>query len=465
MDCKPKLLIIICLCVSTFTFGQFVKIQKITIEGNKKTKEATILRDLHFVVGDSVAVSEMGSFVEKNRLQLMNTLLFDNVKINVKNWNTERNTAEIYIAVSENWYVYPYAYADLADRNFNVWWKEKNRDLKRLNYYLGLRWSNPTGNRDLLRVYFQFGFARKVEASYTFPNIGKNNNIGFFSNVYYSKYKEIWYETAKDSLQFYRDESQYVQQNFRAYGGFTYRYKLRTLHRLKFQYNKSGITDVIAADKNPYYFDQTNSLNYSSLEYKYSYDMRDMKPYPTKGSFFTSTFEKQGIFKNDNVDALYLSALYAKYISFSPKISLELISKIRTELTGKRQPYYNLRAFGYGKDYLRGYEYYVVDGAKFAYLKTSLRYKFFEKKLDLGEFIPENNRFIPFKAFFTINNDIGKVYNPYANPSNVLPNRLLWGKGIGLDMVFYYNIIGQIEYSFNHFGKGAIYLHLKTALE
>ena len=465
MDFKHKLLIIICLCISTFAYGQFVKIKKITIEGNKKTKETTILRDLHFAVGDSIEVGELGNFIEKNRLQLMNTLLFSSVKINIKNWNTEKNTAEIHILVDELWYIYPYIYADLADRNFNVWWKDKNHDLKRLNYYVGLRWNNLTGNGDILRTYFQFGFGRKIEASYNFPNIGKNRNIGFFSNVYFNKNKEVWYETARDSLQFYRDESQYVQQNFRAYGGFTYRYKLRTLHRLKFQYNKSHITDAIATDKNPYYFDQTNSLNYSSLEYKFSYDKRNIRPYPTKGSFFTTTFEKQGIFKNDNVDALYISALYAKYLSISPKLSIEIISKVRSELTGKRQPYYNLRAFGYGKDYLRGYEYYVVDGARFVYLKTSIHYKIFEKNIDFGSFIPESIRFLPVKIFLSINNDIGKVYNPYANLSNQLPNRLLYGKGIGLDAIFFYGTMGQIEYSFNHFGEGAVYLHLKTTLE
>ncbi len=465
MSNKHQLLIIFCFFFTSLAFGQFVKIEKISIQGNKKTKEETILRDIHFAVGDSIEIGKLGDFVEKNRLQLMNTLLFATVSINVKNWDTEKNTAEILIEIKENWYIYPYVYADLADRNFNVWWKDKNHDLKRLNYYAGVRWNNLTGNRDLLRMYFQFGFARKLEASYTFPNLGKNNNIGFFSNIYYQKNKEVWYNTAKDSIQFFRDETQYLQQNFRIYGGFTYRYKLRTLQYLKFQYNKSHVADIIVSDKNPFYFDQTNSLKYSSLEYKLSYDYRNIRPYPNKGSFFTATIEKQGIFKKDNVNALYVSALYAKFISFSPKISLEIISKAKTELTQNRQPYYNLRAFGYGKDYLRGYEYFVIDGAKFAYVKTSLRYQILDKNVNYGNIIEKNKYFIPIKAFISINNDIGKVYNPYTNSSNVLPNRMLWGKGVGLDVIFYYNIVLQIEYSFNHFGKGGVYLHLKTALE
>jgi outer membrane protein assembly factor BamA len=465
MNHKHNLLTIIGLFFTSLTFGQYLIIEKINIQGNKKTKEATILRDLHFAVGDSIEVGKLGDFVEKNRMQLMNTLLFSTVSINVKNWDTEKNRAEILIEVKENWYIYPYIYVDLADRNFNVWWKDKHRDLKRLNYYTGVRWNNLTGNRDILRAYFQFGYARKVEASYTFPNLGKKNNIGFFSNIYYYKNKEVWYNTANDSIQFYRDEKQYAQQNFRVYGGFTYRYKLRILQYLKFQYNKSHVADVIVSDKNPYYFDQTNTLKYSSLEYKFSYDYRNIRPYPTKGSFFTATLEKQGLFKTDNVNAFYISALYAKFISFSPKMSLEIISKAKTELTAKRQPYYNMRAFGYGKDYLRGYEYYVIDGAKFAYIKTSLRYKIFDNNIKTTDFLTKTKYSVPIKAFICINNDIGKVYNPYTAPSNILPNRLLWGKGIGLDVILYYNLVGQIEYSFNHFGKGGVYLHLKTALE
>ena len=43
---------------------------------------------------------------------------------------------------------------------------------------------------------------------------------------------------------------------------------------------------------------------------------------------------------------------------------------------------------------------------------------------------------------------------------NALSNRLLWGGGIGLDIVLYYDKVIQIEYSFNDLMENGYFLHL-----
>jgi outer membrane protein assembly factor BamA len=447
-------------------WSQSVKINAIVVNGNKKTKEKTILRELHCVVGDSIPTEKIGEIVEKSRLQLMNTNLFSEVKVNVKNWDYDKNTVQVNVDVVENWYIYPYAFADLADRNFNVWWNEKNHDLKRVNYYVGLRLNNLSGHRDILKTYFQFGFGRKVEVNYTLPNIGKKNRFGLLASVLYSKNKEVWYDTKNDKLQYYVNENDNnTQQNTIAYSGISFRPEKKSIHYLKLQYDKHLVSDSVAFVKNPYYFLQKNKLLYWTLEYKYSYDNRDFRIYPTKGNFISLTAEKQGLRKEDGVDAIYGTLLYAKYFKISPKVNFEGIGKIRHEFSGKRQPYLNLRNIGFGKDYLRGYEYNVIDGTDFAYLKTSFRYLFFKEKLDFGEMIPEKSRYFPIKVYFTLNNDFGIVKNQYQDLSNHLQNRALWGKGLGVDLIIYDSFIAQIELSFNHLSKGGLFLHFKKTLE
>ncbi len=439
-------------------------VKSITIQGNKKTKEKTLIRELNFVVGDSLEQKDLTTIFDKNRLLLLNTTMVTDAKFNITSFDNQN--IDIIISVKENWYIYPWLYLSLADRNFNVWWKEKKHDFSRVNVTGRLSWRNVTGINDNFKANLQIGFTRKMEFTYTAPAIGRTKNFGFFSNVLYSTQKEVWYNTQRDSLQFFRDEDQSLLHRFRTHVGFIYRPKIRAKHRFRLEYNNNTIGNKIIQNENPFYFGENQTQQkYFAVEYQYTFDHRDVKPYPEKGSFLNVTIEKDGILRSDNTNALYLNMLIGKYVSFSKKWSAEFIGKGQYEFTRRRQPYYDMRALGYGTDYLRGYEYYVVDGTDYAYLKTSLRYQFYNKKIDFGDFMPESVRYIPFRAYFSINNDVGRVQNLYTDPSNSLPNRWLWGKGIGLDLVFFYSNVLQIEYSMNHLNKGGVYLHLKTPLE
>ncbi|MCB0565677.1 MAG: hypothetical protein KDD01_15005, partial [Phaeodactylibacter sp.] len=59
-----------------------------------------------------------------------------------------------------------------------------------------------------------------------------------------------------------------------------------------------------------------------------------------------------------------------------------------------------------------------------------------------------------------LNNDLGYTNDPYTARLNPLSNRLLWGGGIGLDIVLYYDKVIQIEYSFNDLMENGLFLHL-----
>jgi len=95
---------------------------------------------------------------------------------------------------------------------------------------------------------------------------------------------------------------------------------------------------------------------------------------------------------------MYLTTKYAKYIPFTKKISLEAIAKTRIALLRGTQPYNNYWAMGYEEDFLRGYEFYVIDGLDYFYLKTSLRFQILNKEINWGNLmlIPQ---FITIKSF------------------------------------------------------------------
>jgi hypothetical protein len=448
--------------------SQAVIVDKIVFEGLKKTGEKTALRELDFHVGDSIITTAMPTQFERNKDMLLNTELFASVSINVGKWDYEQRKVEIIIKVVENWYIFPFGWVSLADRNFNVWWKEKNRDLSRINYQIGINWRNVTGRLDRLKTSVEVGFGRKYEIDYHIPGINKKKTIGLFFNALYGNNKEVWYKTENDRLQFFNDEVNPQIKRFRIAGGFSFRPELRTIHNLQFSYFSNQVSAQVATLRNPDFFlNGREEQQYFSLVYKFSRDERRAnKHYPQKGYFLSINAQKDGVFsKNEDVNAFYITTLLAKYFKiYKEKIDFETILKVRKELTGNPQPYYNTRALGYREDYLRGFEYYVIDGANYGYWKNSIRFKLLDINIDLGDFLPANIRYIPYKIWFTINNDLGYVKNPTSS-NNALPNRLLWGRGVGFNVLAYRSNYYQLEFSQNDLGKFGFYFHSRVLLE
>jgi len=148
---------------SLFAQRDSVTVSEIILEGNKKTKRQTILREMDLKEGDVIAVNDLSTIFETNRLQLLNTGLFILVKVNVKEWNEDFGKIKVVVNFQENWFFYPAPIFELADRNFNVWWVEQNRSLRRVNYGMRFYHINLTGRRDRLKTVVQFGFTRKYE--------------------------------------------------------------------------------------------------------------------------------------------------------------------------------------------------------------------------------------------------------------------------------------------------------------
>ena len=438
-----------------------VTISEITLVGNKKTKKQTIFREMDLKKGDLVAVSDLSTVLETNRLQLLSTGLFILVKINIKEWDEKTNHVKVAIDFQENWYFYPAPIFELADRNFNIWWVEQNRSLRRVNYGMRFHHINLTGRRDRLKTVVQFGFTRKFEISYSLPTIGNNPNLGIIGEVFFADNKDIGYKTVDNRLLFQRFENRVLLRRFRIGGGISYRKGIFQYHTAKINFHHNSIDDYVITELNDKYFlngDTRQRLFYFS--YNYTFDNRNFKPYPSKGQLLSVSFEKEGfgIFKERN--GMYLTASYAKYFPFTEKISLEAITKTRVALLRGTQPYNNYWAMGYEEDFLRGYEFYVIDGLDYFYLKSSLRFQIFNREINWGNLMLISQfRVMPFQIYLSLNNDIGIANDTQFTEYNSLGNRWLWGGGPGLDFVLYNDKIIKVQYSFNDLGENALFLH------
>ena len=82
-------LVIFSYSFSNEVIAKSVLVRSIDVNGNKKTKTALILRELDFGQGDSLAITDLTDRLQANERLLMNTGLFNQVQINISNWNTE----------------------------------------------------------------------------------------------------------------------------------------------------------------------------------------------------------------------------------------------------------------------------------------------------------------------------------------------------------------------------------------
>jgi outer membrane protein assembly factor BamA len=440
-----------------------VYIDSILIQGNKKTKDKIILRELKFEVGDSILISQLSEVLEKNQKYVLNTGLFTWGKINIKSWDARTNRITLLIDLSEAWYIWPFPIFELADRNFNVWWDEFNASLSRVNYGVRLNHHNTTGNKDPLKLILQGGFTQKYELNYTLPPLNKNQTFGIIADLFYAKNREIGYITLDNVLQFERRENEFPEQRIRAGFSFIFRPKFRSYHFAKIEFQHNIISDYVANDLNSDFFlnARTKQL-FFYLRYEYVHENRDIIPYPLNGNFLSLVLEKEGLGIFDDINGFYFSSKFAQYFSFGKKWSTEFILKGRLALFREKQPYNRYKALGYFQDYLRGYERYVIDGLDYVYFKSSLRYEFINKRVNLGKLMPiKALRLMPLRLYLTLNNDLGYANDPYFFETNPFTNRMLWGWGVGFDINISFGSTIQIEYSINHLWEKGLFLHYK----
>lgn len=451
----------------TFLFFQisaqpnFGVVDSIAVSGNDRTRAKIVLREMDITSGDTIYLNFLDDRLEWNRLQLMNTGLFSNAKIGITNWNPPDNKLTLKVDLKETWYLYPIPILELADRNFNVWWNEYKHRLNRLNYGLRLYHTNFTGRRDYLKFVVQLGYTHNYELKYTIPYLNKKQTWGLAFDANFKRNHEIQYTTRENKQQFYKDDEKYLLEQFESSLIFSYRPAFRIYHHFDFFYRQSRVDDQVVSELNPEFFLENKSLQrYFLLGYRFSYDSRNIRPYPTKGELFEFQIEKKGLGIFSDVNALMVRAKGTHYWEINKKLNLENVVEAATGLIRQRQPFNNSRALGFGKSLVRGYEYYVVDGLDYVLSRNSLRFEIFNKEVKFGKWMRfKAFQSLPIKAYLALNADAGYANNPFYSGENSLDNQLLVGGGPGLDLVFYYNMVFKINYSFNGLGEKGLFLH------
>ncbi len=439
----------------------WVRIDTIVLEGNRRTRPELILRELEFRAGDTLALATLSETLERNRLRVMNTGLFAHSTIHLEVLEPTQRLA-VRLWLKEIWYLYPIPVFELADRNFNVWWTEFQRSLKRVNYGISSAHLNLSGRADVLKVNLNFGYTNRYEASYERPWFNRRQTLGFRVAVGFSRNHEVQYTTWNNHQQFINLPDQWLRQRLYAHLALTWRPRLLTTHTFVLEFHQNSVGDTVAHVLNPDFFgcSRARQRHFSAL-YRVVTDLRDARPYPLKGWLVGLELRQNGLLPSDDLHLFRLIAEGRYYHSFSPRWSAEILLKGRTSWPRRKPPFFNNQALGYGNDLLRGYEFFVVDGLDFFLQKNTLRFRLLDDYVYLGKWLPLIKH-VPIRAFFALHHDAGLAHDPFFAEGNPLNNRWLRSYGAGLHLVLFYNSVIRFEWSQRSTGGNGFYLNYNS---
>ena len=445
-------------------------IDSIIIKGQERTRLKIITRELTFSEGDTLNEEQIPTILSVNRKRLINTNLFSVVTFAIIQGNDARHI-KLEIFLIEKWYIYPGLIFSYGDRNPYVWLHDYHGKLDRVNFGLRMSHFNTTGQRDPMTLTLQGGYTQKIALSYTLPFFDKKQNWGFSTDIFYAKNHEIAYITRNNIVPTLTDTLGSLSRSLGFDLTFIYRPALFATHYFGGGYALNSINPIVASEaNNPNFFGNGKTeQKYMWLSYAFQHDSRDLAPYPTRGHYLVASLGLYGVLKTDDVHNLQASFRYSQYFPLTDRLSTAQVFKIKTDLLRKEQPYDFNHAIGYGNDILHGYDHYAIEGLDFAYVKNSLRYEFIHSDFKFDKVPVIRNKTlkgfwdVPLRCYLTTFADIGYSNLPEALPANTFNNRLLYGYGVGLDIVLYHNIVIQLDYSFNHTGEGGFYYRQKSS--
>lgn len=449
------------LLYSSLSAQENVTIEEICVLGNKKTKTSIILREMTLQIGMDLPESQLEREIERSKNNIINSNLF--VYVNM-DYERDQNFIRINVEVKERLYLLPLPIIYLADRSFNEWWYNRDRDLKRVIYGVQLNHSNLSGNADVLKFKAYGGFVPYFELSYARPYINRKQSIGLKGGVFYSSQKSFAYRTDIDKLDFFDSENRNLWRKG-AFVQYNLRNRLYHFHEIYLGYTDLKISPDIAL-ANPNFIGEGNDrLKYLTFKYDYRWDKRDNIQYPLQGHALFVGLTNFGMGVNKKVSHTRLNASYFQHLTLSKNWYISGI--LRSQLSApRRQLYHFTNGLGYGNYYVRGYELNVIDGQHFIIEQMDLKYKIFKNIIPLSKFLRiDQLNSLPLAIYSRIFFDVGYIRNFHPELSrSELANRTLYGGGFGLDFITFYDTAAKVNFSLNQFGQKQFFFGIYRSL-
>jgi outer membrane protein assembly factor BamA len=430
-------------------------IGNIHLSGNRITRDKIILRELEFKPGDTLTPSEVEQLITYSRQNLINRSIFNFVTISpIKN----KGKMDFQISVTERWYIWPIPILNTANRNLNSWWE--SRDLGQLNYGVDLRVENFRGRLEILNILIQFGFDQKLEARWTIPYLTKRQYLGLGITGGMQWNREVIFATSENKPEFYEPSSGFAREYGYGILDVTLRPQFNFLHTLSIGYHHNRFNDSLWI-LNPHYAPHQEISEYFTFSYLYKQDYRDYKPYPLTGYYFDIGLKRTGPGINGNDIGFWsFSVTLDQYLNIYKRwyFAYSIIGWLADK---SEIPYFLTPAFGYLGMEIRGYELYLINGQNFGLFKSNVKFEIIPKTVKrIPGIKTEKFGKIFYALYANLFFDMGFASDKLYAADNPLSNQLLWGYGLGLDFVTYYDLVIRFEFALNKQGDYGFYINL-----
>lgn len=433
------------------------RINSIQISGNSVTQDNIILRELEFQVNDSLSPAELFKKITNSKNNLHNTLLFNFVDVRYRIVGFD---VSVFIELTERWYIWPIPILEIAERNLPTWLEDPN--VEELNYGAYLNWNNFRGRKELLQLKARFGYKEQFKLMYSKPNLGKAQKHGVEFALSQFRQHEVQIKNEMNLPVYFSNHKRYIYKNLSVLGAYKYRPKLYANHQILFSYNSVSFGDDSL--RLEFTGSEEDKLAWFGFEYKFEYDKRDFKIYPLHGYLFRAEFLKRGlgIIPDYSVTKSCIHLTGSVNYEIMPRIYFENAAKFRITKDEDLPGLYS-HALGY-TTYLRGFEYYTIDGNAYAISINNLKYNLIPtRKFNFSVLPWEQLSKMHIALYSSIFFDIAYVEGKYYNISgNTLPNKLLYSTGLGIDLVSYYDQVYRLEFTLNSLGEKGVFLHIET---
>lgn len=436
----------------------YVVVSDIVVGGNNVTKESIIFRELTFAVGDTIPLQRWEEELRVSNENVMNTTLFNFVTFEQQVDESMENAVFVHIDVVERWYLWFYPYVAYSDRNLNAWYEAN--DITRFSYGVEMKYRNFLGLKHNLNFTFISGYNQNYGLSYDVPYMTGKQCFGIEAGVGYKRDKEVSYITENNKVLYFNGEDEFAKQSAFVFVEPYFRFGHRNKLFVNFSYNNTLFHDSLSLLNEDFCNVRGARFQYLALSATYKNDFRDEQNYPLNGHYFEIMMEKIGFGAFETSPDVFYAKITTDW--YQPiKGRWYWASNLTLKMsTNDDAPYFFSQGLGYKNDYVRTYELYVVDAMNFALVKNNLKFAILNPVTKYLPFI-KNERFgkIHFALYANLFFDCAYSWKVPVNQTSFLDNKFIFGTGIGIDFVTYYDKVLRLEYGVNDMGDTGFFIH------
>ena len=436
--------------------GDSFKIRYVKIEGNEKTKDFVVLKQVPVSFGDTLTQKQIGYYVDR----VYSLGLFTAVSHRL-DFNSDTNDYDLVIIVHEKWFWLIYPVVRFKDSNVSRFLQ--NPSGTKVQYGFGGSHINFLGRRMSLRMQALVGYDLNLGFFFNNPHSYLDDNLSFGVSVSYQ-------EVHNQNPYLIESDGEFVRKIRSLSNSYGYAFSpyLNTGISVYYSSISNSLLESPDSDRETVLNPGGASDDNFGVGIGFSYDTRDIYEFPMKGVFasggigFSQEINTGSSYESSKIDLRY----------YYPVIEGLTVAGnfLHQKYYGKLVPYYD--HFTTGKDeIIRGFENQTIETVHRMISRFEIRKEIIPAKTEVIDWISwEQFKYFRWAVFGYVYSDFGYNFIPDQTYSGLnlfiennnltrFYNNLLSNLGVGIHISLPYNNTLRLEYNYNSLHQQSFWIN------